>query len=137
MIGINIGTAILSTAYALQNRHGNIRNSIKKKFPKFGEFYGKVSSIMEHFVSGYAVTCLGYACQESEPLKEFMLNKFPGSPVEQCGLIAAVGTTSFDLAWETSQAIERKKIKPSQFIGTCAGALTAITINNLEQILSK
>ena len=136
----NSGSAILSGAYALQNRFGNIKKSIKEKYPKIGKIYEKISPTIEHFCYGFSATALGYAlkgiCQENEFIKEFMtLNNLSNSPVENYGLIAAGGATALDFGWELEQNIERKKFQPAQFLGTCAGVLTGIAVNNLEHIL--
>ena len=136
----NSGSAILSVAYALYNRFGNIKKSIKEKYPKIGKIYDEISPTIEHFSYGFGVTALGYAlkgiCQESEFLKEFMsLNNLSNSPVENYGLIAGGFATTLDFCWELGQNIERKKFQSAQFLGTCAGVLTGIAVNNLEHIL--
>ena len=43
------------------------------------------------------------------------------------GAVAIIG----DALWEGNQALNRKKIKPEQFIGTCLGVATGIVMNNL------
>jgi len=136
----NSGSAILSTAYAFQNRFGNIKKSIKEKYPKIGKIYDEISPILEHFLYGFGATTLGYAlkgiCQENEFIKEFMaLNNLQHSPVENYGLIAGGFAATLDFGWELEQNIERKKFQPAQFLGTCAGVLTGIAINNLEKII--
>ncbi len=131
----NLGTGILTLAYALNNRFGNTRNLVKKKFPKIGKVYEKISPTIEHFCWGYTAAALGYFVQENETLKEFMINYNENVQPENFGLVAAGGVTAVDFGWELEQNIERKKFQPAQFLGTCAGALTGIAINNLEGIL--
>lgn len=63
---ISLGTAILSGSYALQNRFGNFRERIKKKFPKISKAYEKISPTIEHFCHGYAIAPLGDTIQENE-----------------------------------------------------------------------
>ena len=71
---IDLVTAGLSGVYALQNRLGNFRGKIKNKFPKISKAYEKISPTIEHFCYGYAITALGNTIQESETLKELILN---------------------------------------------------------------
>jgi hypothetical protein len=131
---INLMGASLTSAYALTNREGKIKNFVDKINKKVGSAYRKASPFIEHAVWGYALTSLGYFAQENEGIKNFMLNQYPNSPTEQYGLIAGASAVGGDLAWESKQAIERKKIKPSQFVGTCIGSLAAILVNNSDKI---
>lgn len=127
---VNLLGAGLTSAYALANRECKIKSLIGKTIPKISKAYNKISPFLEHAIWGYAVTSLGYYAQGNDTIKEFMLNSYPNSPTELYGLIGAGTAVATDLGWEASQAVERKKIKPSQFIGTCVGSLAAILLNN-------
>ncbi len=129
----NLALAGISTAYAVTNRgtlkselKPGIRTYLKSRFPKFGKIYDKISPTIEHFVYGFAMTSFAYGILTTKTYPQF--SNFAGS-------IYGASIIGIDYLHEKSQAKERGKFQPAQFLGTCAGVLTGIAVNNLEGIL--
>lgn len=109
-----------AATFAVLNRQTELRSKIATAI---GKFYHKASPSLEHFFYGFAVTTGGYALSDMPQAMNFVLEQYPHAPVEHYGAIFGTAAIGSDIIWESKQAIERKKIKPEQLIGTCIGAL--------------
>jgi hypothetical protein len=131
---LNLGSSAIVGTAACVNRSG-LRKKIKKEYGDLGKLYDRVSPTLEHFAYGYTFASIGFGLGNyadtltSESLPFF--NNFSNF----VGALFGGATIWTDFKHETNQAVERKKIYPAQFLGTCAGVATSV-ITNLEFLVN-
>ena len=136
-MGLNIASSSAMGLYAWENRYGGIlldtplRGRVRENLPSINQFYQRISPTIEHFAMGYAITSYGYGFKNFFDFNPGNGSVNPSTPVK----IFASTVIGFDLLWEGYQSLVRKRILPEQFIGTCAGVLTSVALNNLDQIV--
>jgi hypothetical protein len=114
----NFGLAATTGTYAILNRYSSLRKHMSKAV---GEFYIRASPTLEHMICGFATVKGAEAFANTPILTQALAEIKPEIQFDDFKHIYAANTIALDFVWEGHQAIERKKILPEQFIGTCVG----------------